>query len=297
MKFYQIEERRQLKGQETVLPLQELLQNKYVGIFDFKMSSREQTKTKKNLLYSTLMLTPILITVAVDHYLIKQNEFLSKNAIIEISNPNVNNLNDDSDYETNNPMQQYSAKLFKGLNKQYPTFSSYISNRHCIPVPSNPEDKKEIYKTIQANGVIIFLMALVGVYVERMRSVLAGSIYLERDEERNNWLYSHMLEVKLLTKSFVKEPDANIFKKMYSSVAYFVLNVVFKSLCNLSCYWCCFVFERVSLKQFFMMHEAKFMWLLEKCRTSNEHRCSKCMEDFEEKNELLRCKKDGCKVK
>lgn len=249
------------------------------------------------MVYSTLMLTPLLIIVAVDQYLIKQNEFLSKNAIIEISNPNVNNLNSNSDYETNNPMQQYSAKLFKRLNKQHPTFSSYVSNRHCIPVPSNPEGHKEIVKTIWAIGVIILFMAFTSVYVERLKSVLAGSIYLERDDERNNWLYNHMLEMKLLTKSFVKETDSNIFKKMYSSMAYFVSNQVFKTFCSLSCYWCCCVFERVSLKQFFLMHEAKFMWLLVKCRTSNEHRCSKCMEDFEEKNEILPCTKDGCKVK
>ena len=203
--------------------------------------------------------------------------------------------------KSNKTVRKFPAKLYKVLDKQYPGRSDFISNRNCVPIPSIPENNKQIYEVLKVNGFIILIMALSGVYFERLRSICAGSVYTIRNKERNIWLYNHILELKSIKNSFVfNENDSfrtRTLKWIYSNLGYFALNSIFVTFMNLCCCYFCCMFDRVSLKAFLLSHETKFVWLIQKIRPRNQRdKCVKCGDTYGEEDSLLACGTKNCQV-
>ena len=76
-KFYELDEIRAQCGKESLLPLEDILSVKYVGLFNFWMSESEWEKTKTNVIVGFGLVSPVLITCLVDLFIMEVVTYLS----------------------------------------------------------------------------------------------------------------------------------------------------------------------------------------------------------------------------
>lgn len=66
-----------------------------------------------------------------------------------------------------------------------------VDTRTCLPHPSEPD--WTAYRTIAGLFTLCFLLVLTEAYLLRLRHIICGYYYPERERERIAWLYTHIL--------------------------------------------------------------------------------------------------------
>jgi hypothetical protein len=190
VKFLELEEKRRLNGKPTVLPLNSLLKNKFVGLFDLRLTKREQAYTWKSLSRLMIIFVPILLTLWLDDILVSVNEYVASNTLIEMK------------WEPNELMKihvvqggksflgQTYKQLFESF-KNKETSGKMLNNLKCLPKSSRVNG--DVHYTISFCLVLLLVLTGFQAYIKRSRALLAGCVYPDRDQERAVWLYNHIL--------------------------------------------------------------------------------------------------------
>lgn len=191
VKFLELEEKRRLNGKPTVLPLNSLLKNKFVGLFDLRLTKREQAYTWKSLSRLMIIFVPILLTLWLDDILVSVNEYVASNTLIEMQ------------WEPNELMKihvvqggksflgQTYKQLFESFKNKETSGSKMLNNLKCLPKLSRVNG--DVHYTISFCLVLLLVLTSFQAYIKRSRALLAGCVYPDRDQERAVWLYNHIL--------------------------------------------------------------------------------------------------------
>ncbi len=142
------------------------------------------------------------------------------------------NLTDDMNY--------FAYKLFENFqNPSRP--QEYVSNAHCMQREKvDLERLQKAKETLTNYFYVILIMTVLGVYFERLRSICAGCVYPNRDEERNIWLYNHILEIRTMQASLKTEGTGSSVKFvliwLWKNLTYISVDILFRTFCCSLCW-------------------------------------------------------------
>lgn len=240
-KFYEYNTDRVMNGKESILPLNYLLKMKYVGLFDHEMSKLESDKTKKNLILVSIMMIPVFLIVFINQFLIDLNKYLHDHTLIEFHTPKVEGTQINNKSNEKNTTLGYFPKQLLQVFGSKPKPATFITNRHCLPVVSEMENAP-VFFMLKVYCGIIFSITLLAVYIDRLRMICAGCVYPRRDQERNIWLFNHILEIrsmKILNEPASENNDSyvvKVFRWIIYKLSYFFLDLVFQNTLRLFCW-------------------------------------------------------------
>lgn len=133
VKFHELEEKRRLNGQITLLPLDEQLHGKYIGLFDLNLTKVERDYTFKSLINLCVLLLPIVLALVCDHFLLRVNEYMHDNTLVEIELEPVESMS--TEINGHGFLASIYSELFEilGNNNNQNTFKKYtLSLISCL---------------------------------------------------------------------------------------------------------------------------------------------------------------------
>jgi len=137
-------------------------------------------------------------------------------------------------------MNYFTNRIFENfMSPSRP--QEYVTNAHCLERKKWDISRLQVAKkTLSIYFYVILLMTVVGVYFERLRSICAGCVYPNRDEERSIWLYNHILEIRTIQGSLETEKSGSsakfIFTWIWKNFTYFSVDILFRTFCYSLCW-------------------------------------------------------------
>lgn len=303
-KFYEINEIRRLNNQPTVLPLNDLLKNRYVDLFDYKLSKTEWESTIFSVFLLVLYITPILFSLSMDNFMFSVNNYAVNNTAVEVNLGSTHPIS--GKVKGKGFMAAIYKQAFNLFDGSFDEDNSTFSNIQCLPKPKQPNEA--VHNAIKRNIVILLVLTCFQEYIKRWRSILAGCVYPERDHQRAIWLYDHLLRLDSSMGLWLKsKPNAAInkyrvlrfFIRLLENLVYFIANAIYFVLMHLLCFYCFCTIDRDSLAEKFYKWENKLMEIYLKLVPNKNSYCLKCLTYQNEKElddvEYLSCSNKVCK--
>lgn len=168
-----------------------------------------------------------------------------------------------------------------------------ISNVHCLPLGLEP--KYDVYKQIGVYTVILLVVSSLQAYTKRLRSVLAGSVYPNRDFERSIWLYNYILSVSSnIGLTHHREKQNTTCLSVLKRVGMFILNAVYSIWMMAMCCYCCCSLPIRSLGVTIQRARLSVGLIVQRYwNRQNEDQCSFCFS-YETTTNLTRCSNSDC---
>jgi len=302
-KFHQLNENRQMNGNDSVLPLKEYLKFRYVDLYELKMSAIEFKNTYRSYFTLCLTLLPVFIVLGLDASLIRVTQFVHNNMLYEMNAMHEQeNLNLDQTQIEVNGSGFLADSLYKPMletKSDLDEDEGVLSNKHCFPFTH--QQSSPAYELIKNYFIIITILTFGQSYFKRFRSVCAGCCFPERDEERAFWLFNHIRSLQAMlgsidssTYASTSASDSSSFsavyhlKKIMFEVVYFILNFLFQIFMSIGC--CCYCFcllDRISLKNFIVKNQNHILFISGKIFTQKV-KCLKCGLSEDDLNDLER---------
>jgi hypothetical protein len=309
-KFYELDEKRRSRNQPSVLPLNEYLKDKFVGLFDGYLTDKEIDLTFKSLGVLVLALTPLYFLILADKLLADFVDYIKINTKLEMETQSSNTPRSDlfgSAKVTGSPfLTNVYSQIFKSFSKGNTNIESkenqFFSNSKCLPQVFPPH--YDIYKRIGVYTVILVFFTAFQAYVKRWRSIFAGCVYPNRDLERSVWLYNHILAFNTnlglikrkgndLSESDSKRKRCLNFLK---TALYNILNFFYTVFMFCSFYYVFCLIPRLSLKSIYFNTKAYFLFTAMKFRKTSQEFCSGCTLQADENNDegFIKCSNEAC---
>lgn len=287
VKFYELDAKRRSKGQHTILPLNSLLKTRYVELFDLSLTKIERHYTVKSLGTLIIFVLPILLAMLIETSLISINQYIVENSEIDIEYKQSEN------FELKPHGSGALARAYKELfgffqdkdNEQF-TFK----NKKCMQEPSPAN--LDTHQTIKTSVLILVVLTCLQAYIKRLRSVFAGCVHPDRDQERSLWLYNHLLAVyskmgflvnknrKGGSQSSLNKQDSN--RENIKKVSMFIVNIFYTIFMYLSFYYCFGLVERINLESLIQKYKLKFLPLYLKLSPPKRKYCIGCSSDLDD---------------
>lgn len=190
VKFYELDEKRRCSGYQNILPLEPVLKEKYVGLFELRMTSNEKAYTIKSLTRLLIALIPLLLILWIDVKLASINNYLAKNTVFDFEWDNRGNRE-----IRMNKGGGFVANVFKEMFESTSTRSNSkrVNNFKCLPQTNRISH--EVHYTIGVNIVLLLVLVCLQAYIKRIRALICGCVYPDRDQERAVWLYNHLMNL------------------------------------------------------------------------------------------------------
>lgn len=185
VKFYEIDEKRRSCGTATLLPLNSVLTDKYVGLFDLRMTSYERKYTIESLIRLFLAFSPLLLALWLNDKFVALNVYIISNTAFEME---WSSSERDGAIRGNGLVADTLRHMFESQGSYHK-----INNINCLPKVSLID--QTVHRTMGYSVVILLCLTCFQAYIKRMRSFLCGCVYPERDHERAIWLYNHLLSL------------------------------------------------------------------------------------------------------
>jgi hypothetical protein len=302
-RFHELDEKMTAKKQQKLLPLNPINKIKYVDLFDVKLSQSERRSTFSAIQIVTIILLPVLLSILFDKFLAYLNILIVENTLIEL-NMQTNSVK----ARENGLVTSIYKALFDNINRQNSNIS--FSNKECMPIPQITDNF--VYETITTNIILIIILACFQEYIKRWRSVLAGCIYPERDQERTVWLYNQIKIAECKTGFWLKKKNDSYqkqiqiqrfhlllkLKELILKFFYFIFNLVYVISMNILCFYCFCTIDQKNLSQFIYHHESRIIKLYLTLFKSKEPKCINCLKvlyDNQNEHDFIKCKKAKCK--
>ena len=280
----------------SIFPLNPMLSAKYVSIFDLRLTAKERQNTVNSLIFLCVSVMPIVFLILIDTCIHDVNSYFAHKTSVTLNLAPTHIVS--YEVEGDGFMASNYRYLFNMLDSSN-TEESTFSNVACLPHPVRPN--KTAHSQILTSILILAALACLQSYIKRWRSILAGFVYPERDQERAIWLYNHLtmlnsrMEMKLPRN---KKRGDNTCLKHLSTLVYHVFNFGYYVLMNLMCCFCFGIIQRGSLRQVY--HKIKFklilVWL--KSRRAKCLFCLKCgdlVASAEDRDDFIPCRTLKCR--
>jgi hypothetical protein len=315
VKFYELDHKRKSKSLPTLLPLNDFLRDKFVGLFDSYLTQKEIDLTNKSIIALVLVLAPIYFAMLADHFMFKLNDYFYFNGKIDIQlDYPVKSQNNSQSMTISNGggfAPNFYSELISILDKdrQNNNVATNFSNEKCLPQSSEPN--YQIYTRIYVYTVIVFLLTLFQAYIKRWRSAFAGFVYPDRDLERSVWLYNHLLSINT-SLGFIKpekgKPKSKFiqFMSLILKILYFFLNLAYTIFMSFFFYYFFCLIPRKSLKTVYLTVKTKILILIMRFKKLATDYCTLCgdepryfskesVENNEEEESFVKCSNESCK--
>ena len=308
-RFHELDEKMFSNKQNRILPLNPVTNLKYVDLFDMKLSQSERRSTFSAIQIVTTILLPVILSVALDKLLAYINIFIVENTLIELN------------METSSVkakkvglLTSIYKTLFENINKHNANIT--FSNKECMPIPQITDEN--VYQTITTNIILILVLACFQEYIKRWRSVLAGCVYPERDQERTVWLYNRIKTVDCKIGFWLKKKNSfnhnqiqihrfhlyfiSKLKEFITKIFYFIFNIIYVISMYIMCLYCFCTIDQKNLSQFIYHHEPKLIKLYLSLFKSKDSKCIKCLKVFNRNtsdqtidDDFIKCKTVKCR--
>lgn len=227
------------------------------------------------------------------------NNYVIKTTSIEIKIKQ----NDDviTEVEGDNDMGNLYKSMFSLINGANSDKFEF-NNTKCLPkvYPINIDAHETIKKCV----LLVLLLTLFQAHVKRWRSICAGCIYPERDQQRAMWLHNQLIMLDSGIGSLLKNRKNENKKnnsyiglfKIFLKIVYHVLNF-FYIVFMFSTLFCLFTVTSSTLSQLYYNNEKRVMSLYFKIRKPQINYCIKCSELQNDSiyEEFVKCTMKDCK--
>ena len=207
--FEKIDKKRYLRNYRTLLPLSDELRIKYTGLGSTNKTKSEKKKTSRAITMFILVLIPIIYMMGMDQLMIFVYSFVIKHAYVKTNFDNL--VPGNTKLSLHIEGEGFMSKIYRFLFDRFSNVAKSnitIDTTECCPPVSKMNTDEYILVGITLS--VLLVASCLNSYILRMRSVLLGSVYKQRDNERAIWLYNHLI---IKERDFFFSPLAAIRQK------------------------------------------------------------------------------------
>jgi hypothetical protein len=190
--FEKIDKKRFARNYRTLLPLRQGLKEKYVRIGSFNKTKLEEKRTGRAIAMFIILVIPIAYMIGMDQMMISVYSFVIKHAYVKTDLSEV--VPGTKKVGLRIEGEGFIASIYKFLFTQFSEIAKSnitVDSTPCVPPVSKMKD--DAYTQVAIYTMILLVASFGNSYILRLRSVIMGSVYTQRDEERAIWLYNHII--------------------------------------------------------------------------------------------------------
>uniref|UniRef100_A0A5S6R1I5 DC_STAMP domain-containing protein n=1 Tax=Trichuris muris TaxID=70415 RepID=A0A5S6R1I5_TRIMR len=228
--WWLIDRRRRKENRTTLRPLRPFEKKRLHNPLTLKPNAIEQKQLFRGLgkLINLLIVSVSLIVVDTQFY--NMMMLAAQHSGIEVIQEGRHDLT--VNVQGTGAVAKMVSSIVQDVDKTY-QLDQNITNHHCMAIPSKA-DQKEI-RWIWIYFAILLVQSTAGIYLVRLRVLIASLVFPQRQRVRNVWLYNDMLRQRAL---FNRQRKINI-NRMAMGGEEFPKRTWLDSILNrCKCLWC-----------------------------------------------------------
>ncbi|RMZ97662.1 DC-STAMP domain-containing 2 [Brachionus plicatilis] len=289
VKFYEIDHNRKVKKLPSVLPLNPLIKIGYTELFSLSLTNKERQVTIQSTINLTLLLLPVLISILFEMAIVGANQYIYSNTHVNIEYSDKDNSK--MTIKNDGFLGATYRRIFHMFQDQQDA-NLKLDNQKCLPrlFPADPSARKVLTYSI----LILYLLAFFQAYIKRLRCLLCGCVYPDRDMERTSWLYTKLLALYSSTGLIERKKEkAKFWVRILKFFSWTIANCMYTAVMVISFFYCFGTVERVGLKSIIR----KLMPIYLKYFPPEFEYCLTCLAepgDSFSANDFMRCDSNNC---